>query len=397
MQKYKITFQQNGTLKSQTIHTLDIEKEILPNNIITIKKINKSPLKYFNTTNVKKEEISNLFFELNMILKAKIPIYDALKILRNGTKNALLKEIISTIRTTIKNGKPIYKELIFYEKYLGNIVISFFKIAQENGNLEDCIYCLSVILKNIEENKKLITQKLKYPTLLLISLLSSIVIMFNFVIPKFEFIFEQYRTNLPLATTLLLTSRDFILNYFVYVLLFLSLCFTFIFIKYKNSYTFEYNIDKFISTQIPYISHIVFLNNFHKFFLSLKILLKANYKFQNSITNCSILIKNKYLLDRITIINNKIQIGKSISKAFNDSSLFDELTLRLINTGEKSNSLYLSINEIEKIYRQKLDEKIQSFSSIIEPACLLIIMLLIGWIVLAVLIPMWSIGEIINI
>jgi len=172
---------------------------------------------------------------------------------------------------------------------------------------------------------------------------------------------------------------------------------TYLLTKYKKSSDFKYTIDKFIVTRIPYIGHIVFLIYFHRFFLSLKILLEANYKFQSCIVNSSILLKNKYLLDRITLLNKTIQSGESIYEAFERSSLFNELTLRLISTGEKSNALHLSVNEIEKIYKQKLDEKIKLFSSLIEPIFIFVIMLLIVWVVLAVLVPLWSMGEVINV
>ena len=397
MKKYKITYQKEGKLKKKIITTSNISNAAMPNNIIKIEELNKKEFKYLKTNKIRKEEISNLFFELNIILKAKIPIYDALEILDTSIKNNILKEIIEKMKEALKNGKPIYRALESYEKYLGSIVISFFKIAQENGNLEDSIYSLSILLKDIEENKKLISQKLRYPIVLLVSLMLCMFSMFNFVIPQFEFIFEQYNTNLPFATVALLNTKNFLVNYFLYIILFFGLLFLYILTKYRSSLEFKYKIDRFMVTKLPYIGSIIFFIYFHRFFLSLKILLEANYKFQSCLINSSILLKNKYLLDRIMLINEQIQSGESISSSFENSSLFNELTLRLISTGEKSNALYLSVNEIEKIYKQKLDEKIRLFSSLIEPIFIFMIMLLIVWVILAVLVPMWSMGEVIKV
>jgi general secretion pathway protein F len=113
--------------------------------------------------------------------------------------------------------------------------------------------------------------------------------------------------------------------------------------------------------------------------------------------NSSILLNNQYLLDKITTLNKRIQNGDTISSAFEETGLFDELILRLISTGEKSNALRLSVSECEKIYKQKLDERIKLFSSLIEPIFIVIIMLLIVWVVLAVLVPLWGIGEVIKV
>ncbi|NQY93996.1 MAG: type II secretion system F family protein [Campylobacteraceae bacterium] len=397
MKKYKITFQEKHKLHTKIIATSDISKEKLPLNVIKIEELSESWFEYKKSVKLNKEEVSHFFFELNIILKAKIPIYDALEILENGTKNTLLKEIISKMKEALQNGQVIYKVLKPYEKYLGNIVISFFKIAEENGNLEDSIYSLSILLKDMNENKKLISQKLRYPMVLLLSLVFSLYSIFNFVIPQFEFIFEQYHTRLPFATIALLAIKDFLMDYFVYMMSFFGILSFYIWKKYTESLEFRYKIDKFIVTKIPFIGPIVFLIYFHRFFLSLKILLEANYKFQSCLINSSILLKNKYLLDRISQINKAIQNGVSIFEAFSKSTLFNDLTLRLISTGEKSNALLLSVNEIEKIYKQKLDEKIKLFSSLIEPLFIFTIMLFIVWVILAVLVPLWSMGEVINV
>jgi len=397
MKKYKVTFQKQGKLQNKIIHTLDISKEDLPSNIIEIKQLDESWFKYEKKKSLTKVEVSNFFFELNIIIKAKIPIYEALEIVEKGVKNELLKEIIYKMKDSLQNGFALHLTLKPYEKYLGNIAISFFKIAQENGNLEDSIYSLLVLLKDINENKKLISQKLRYPIVLLVSLVLSLFSIFNFVIPQFEFIFEQYHSTLPFATISLLWIKDFIVNYFIYMLFMLFMFSFILFRHYTKSHTFRHKIDMFLIKKVPFIGDILFLMYFHRFFLSLKILLEAKYKFQSCLINSSILLKNKYLFDRIAHINKAIQSGESIYEAFTQSTLFNELTLRLISTGEKSNALLLSVNEIEKIYKQKLDEKIKLFSSLIEPIFIFTIMLLIVWVILAVLVPLWSMGEVIRV
>ena len=168
--------------------------------------------------------------------------------------------------------------------------------------------------------------------------------------------------------------------------------------KKNPVYTIKYRVKK--DGRYIWINEhgkLIFINSVHRFFLSLKILLEANYKFQSSIMNSSILLNNQYLLDKITTLNKRIQNGDTISSAFEETGLFDELILRLISTGEKSNALRLSVSECEKIYKQKLDERIKLFSSLIEPIFIVIIMLLIVWVVLAVLVPLWGIGEVIKV
>ena len=327
MKKYKLTFQKEGKLESKIVIASNLCDVDLPKNCVSIEEVHNTMVFFGKIQTLKSEEISNLFFELNLILKAKIQLYDALEIIEEGTKNTFLKQIIAKMKEALKNGKPIYKVLEYYEDKLGHVVISFFKIAEENGNIHECINSLSILLRTIEENKKLIVKNLRYPLVLIVTLLLSMISIFTVVIPQFEFIFEQYNTALPLATVALLKTKYFILNYSFYMVLCMFVLFIYLKLQYKNSVKLRYAIDKFLISKIPYLSEIIFLIYFHRFFLCIKILLDANYKFQNCMINSIILLRNQYLFDRITIIYRQIQSGETISNAFENSSLFNELTL----------------------------------------------------------------------
>jgi len=134
----------------------------------------------------------------------------------------------------------------------------------------------------------------------------------------------------------------------------------------------------------------------YKFFLLLDIMLKSKYEFHKSFISSKVLIKNKYLLDKMSLIDNLLQNGKGISHSFQKADIFNDIALNLINTGELSNSLDITVAEIKKIYKNRFNEKINLLTSIIEPFFLLGIMSLILWIVLAVFVPIWDMGNMIK-
>ena len=95
-----------------------------------------------------------------------------------------------------------------------------------------------------------------------------------------------------------------------------------------------------------------------KNFYLLDIMLKSKYEFHKSLVCTKVLIKNKYLLDKISLIDNLLQNGKGISSSFKRADIFDDIVLNLINTGEVSNSLDITVYEIKKIYKNRFNEKI---------------------------------------
>ena len=135
----------------------------------------------------------------------------------------------------------------------------------------------------------------------------------------------------------------------------------------------------------------------YKLFLMIDIMMKSNYEFHKAFISSKILLKNKYLLDKISLIDSLLQNGKSINDSFFKTQIFDDIVLNLINTGEVSNSLGITLDEIKKIYKNRFNEKMNLLTSLIQPIFLIIIMGLILWIVLAIFMPIWDMGNMIKV
>ena len=238
---------------------------------------------------------------------------------------------------------------------------------------------------------------MSYPIILSIALFSSLFAIFTFVLPKFKTIFLNVQTELPIATRILLFFDDFFQNYFLIFLIILSSLFFLLLYFYKSSDRFQRYLEKIIVENLFMIKDIYLSMQFYKFFLVIDIMLKSNYEFHKALISSKILLKNKYLLDKISIIDTSLQNGKSINESFFRTKIFDDIVLNLINTGEVTNSLDVTIYEIKEIYKNRFYEKTNLLISLIQPIFLLIIMGLILWIVLGIFLPIWDMGNIINL
>ena len=396
MKKYKISYQSNIGIETIIIETEDISKEKLPTNILSIKEIKDFNLAelFQNKKVIKEKDLINIFYELNLMLSSNITLSDSLNILIKNRKDKNVLAFLDTLKNSLTSSKKISEELKIYK--INYLVGSFFDISQENGNIAANVKALYELLKESSEIKKNFLKSITYPIILLISFFFSLISIFYFVIPKFKLIFEQTKAELPFATKILLNVQYLFENYLVLILIIMSLiCFS-IFLFYKKDEKFQYFIHKILVRNI-YIIKDVYLNmQLYKFFLLLDIMLKSKYEFHKSLISTKVLIKNKYLLDKISLIDNLLQNGKTINFSFSKADIFDDIVLNLINTGEISNSLDITVAEIKKIYKNRFNEKINLLTSIIEPFFLLGIMSLILWIVLAVFVPIWDMGNLIK-
>jgi len=396
MKKYKISYQSDIGIKHIIIESNDLSKETLPLNIVKIKKINKINLVSIlgEKKKIKEKSLINLFYELDLMLSSNITLSDSLDILIKNAKDKIVKDFLNTLRKSLTSNKKISEELKKYK--INYLVGSFFDISQDNGNIVANIKALFELLKESNEIKKDFLKSITYPIVLFISFFFSLITIFHFVIPKFKLIFEQTSSELPMATKVLLYIQYLFENYLLLILILIGLFCSLIIMFYKKDEKFKYFIHKVLVKNI-YIVKDIYLNmQLYKFFLLLDIMLKSKYEFHKSLISTKVLIKNKYLLDKISLIDNLLQNGKSITFSFSKADIFDDIVLNLINTGEVSNSLDITVAEIKKIYKNRFNEKINLLTSIIEPFFLFGIMSLILWIVLAVFVPIWDMGNMIK-
>ncbi|QOG12573.1 type II secretion system F family protein [Arcobacter sp. FWKO B] len=389
--KYKITYLKDGKIKHSIIKANSKEDISLSYDIISIKEYSKFKLPTIKTNN---HDI--LFKELGVILNSSLSFSDGINLLLKNTQNSYHKEILSDINQALNSGKQVDIALEKHKKTIGILPILFFKIGFLSGDIKQAIQNLNLILEISNKSKKMVLTAITYPIIVTIFLFLALLIIFNIVVPQFEILYIQFNSNLPFATKLLLSTKDTFVNY-GFIFLLLLLVFTLIInFKIKTSFDFKLKMDKILFNKIPLVSKIISLWNIHRFFLILSSLLDSKYSFVQSLQNAQLISTNSFVLSKLQMIEKDIQSGSMIHKAFEKSELFDELCYKLIYSGEISNTIPQITKELENIYKSKLEERIKSFSSLIEPVFLLFIAVIIMWLVLALMLPIWEMGNIIR-
>lgn len=388
--KYKVIYQENGVLKSLVLHSNDIKNEELPQNIIEIKSSFHLKLSNFRK-NISDEKIKNILYELSLMLNSKILLDDAFEILIKNEKKEELKSFLKSLKNCFINSTTINESLKDFK--INSLIKSIFEIIQESGNPKENINFLSNIINENIETKKEFKKVMIYPSILFITFFLALVGIFEFVVPNFESIFKSFSSKLPMATQILLATKELFDNHLgliLFTLFSINLSF-YLLLKYEKR--FRNLIDYILLEKLFIISKLYRYKNLFIFFVLLEILMKSSYDFLYSFSKAKVSIKNQYLLDKIIQIENLLKSGKTIRFAFESSNLFDDIVLNLINSGEVSNQVLEVICEIKNIYKKRFDEKLKVFSLLIEPLFFIIIMALIVWIILAIFVPLWSMSD----
>lgn len=382
--KYKVWFQQNNKIKTKIV-----DDNHFPHN--TIKK--HSLDKKYPLVLLQKNNFLELFYEMKIMLEAKLTLNEVVEILllSNNTKD--INEILIMIKWSLENGKLIHKVLNNYKDKFGNLPILFFKFGEENGDMKGSIDALYQLLNEYDLIKSKIFRAIKYPFVLASALVVSLVMIFSFVVPQFEHLFLEFTMELPLSTKVLLGLNEFISTYALEMISILVLCLLLSIYFYHN---YKIYIHKVFYYHIPLFSKMYQKLVTYKLFLSLYFICSTKSRFQDALKSVVNISNNIYFNKKLNSIYEDIQNGTNISEAFSTNGLFDDSTIRLLRSGEKSNSLESVLDDIKEMNKKKLEKSIERFTSSLEPILIFVLAGVILWIVLAIMTPTWELGNLMN-
>jgi general secretion pathway protein F len=394
--RFNIWYEKDKKISTKTIEVNSKEElkyhKSYPLNVINIQEIKKYNLRniFYNKNDT---ELLELFYEMSIMLKSKLQIKEIIEILINTKFTKNIQDILYTIDKALNNGYPIYKALEQHKNTLGYLPILFFKLGEQNSNFENAISSLYEILKENNIIKQKLQKVLTYPIILVGALVIALSIIFTVVIPQFEYIFIQLGDNLPLSTYILVKIQKFLFEYYMLVFIIL-ICIYFLIIYLKNRYKSIY--DKFIFLNIPYFSDMYRYMMFYKLFLSISLMVKSKFQFAQALINSKNITNNIFLENELNKILYDINNGISISKAFENRDIFDSITIRLLLTAQKTNTLETILYDLKIIYKEKLTKFMGKFTTFLEPFLIFIISSIILWIVLAIMTPVWQLSSIIK-
>ena len=337
-------------------------------------------------------ELSSLSRELSMYIRSGVSIVSALKIVQTHYENnKKMKLFLVTVSTQLDEGNDFYSALESQ-----NIVIlpEFFKqsikVSESGGILDEVLLELSRFLKEQDKIRKEIKGAFAYPSFMVVISLLMISFMLAFVVPQITGIFASMDQELPMATQVVIAMGDFFNNNFISILVLIFLFITAFIVLMKKSYRFAYAVHTMI-LKLPLFGQIAQKSELARFAYIASLLLRSGVPFVQTI-NLSANILNNLVLKEIFVSSaKKVVEGKLLSSALNDSKKkVDYAFIQSIALGEETSQLENVLTNMSELYFEENREKISMLLTLLEPALMLFVGGSIGFIVAAMLLPLFS-------
>lgn len=337
------------------------------------------------------KELSALSRELSMYIRSGISIVSAIKIVQNHyLKHKKMNLFLSTVSTHLDEGKNFYTAL---EEQSVVELPEFFKhsikVSENGGILDEVLLELSRFLKEQERIAKEIKGAFAYPSFMIIISLVMIAFMLAFVVPQITGIFESMNQELPRPTQFVIALGDFFNHNYK---LLLALIFVFVsafVIAKKKIYRFAYMVDKFVLS-LPYFGAIVQKSELARFAYMASLLVRSGVPFVQTINLGSNILNNRVLKELFMDASTKVVEGKLLSQAIGDTKYVDFGFIQAVALGEETSELENVLTNISELYFEENRDKISFLLTLLEPALMLFVGGTIGFIVAAMLLPIFS-------
>lgn len=338
------------------------------------------------------DDIALMTRQFATLVRAKIPVVEALAALTEQVENETLRVVIAEVRQKVTAGSSLADALAEHPKIFTNVYSNMVGAGEASGTLEIVLLRLADFTEAQMKLKSKIKGAMTYPAIMGFFGFVMMNVIFIFVIPKIAKIFVSMKKELPLQTKICIWISNFMVNYWWAVILGMFGAW-YMFQRYIHSPKGQVRWHALV-LKLPIVGILVKMINVSRFCSTLATLLNSGVPILTALTIVKNLIANVHLKDAIEKARLSVSEGASLTGPLIASSYFPPLVTHMIRLGEKSGELEPMLKIVSENYEDQVESRISGLTSILEPIMMVCLGLAVGFIVFSVIVPMMSLNSI---
>ena len=367
-------------------------KEIKEPNSVKIDRIKSKIADKLRAKKVPLEPYIATLRHISTMLNAGLPITICLDDIIKTTTHKRLLEIYKHILQEVESGISLSIAFKRFESEVGTISVALFDLGEKTGTLDESIEKLADILQEVQDNRMKLKKATRYPVIVIVAMIIAFSFVITLVVPQFQAMFEEYNTELPFPTLLLLWIEHAITQYGLFILSGMVLISFILSYIYKKSANFKLGFDRYM-LKVYIVGKVIYLSMVGRFIFVFDRLSTSGVPILDSLQTAIGIVENEHLKKQLNKIIEAIEEGRSLKDGFEDTKLFESMTIQMISAGENSGSLSAMLDKVSDIYRKKYSYLVDNVATMIEPLLIAAIAGFVLLLALGIFLPMWSIAE----
>ncbi len=339
---------------------------------------------------ITRQELINFCFHLEQLERAGVPLIESLTDLRDSIENPRFREIIAGMVESIEGGKTLSQAMADHPSVFDQVMVSLIRAGEDTGALPQVLNNLLESLKWQDELASHTKKLIMYPAFLGTVVVAITLFMMVYLVPKMAGFIKNMGQALPPQTKFLLATSEFFVNYWYIVLGMPIIAGVGLFFTLRASPAARYHFDDF-KLRVPYIGSILRKIILSRFASVFAMMYSSGITILDSIKATENVVGNLVIKEGLERAGALISDGQNVTVAFQNVALFPPLVLRMLRVGESTGALDTALANVSYFYNRDVRESIEKVQAMIEPVMTVTIGLILGWIMMAVLGPIYDI------
>lgn len=343
---------------------------------------------------VKPNQVTLFTRQLSTLQDAGLPIVQSLQILTDMQRPGSFRSILGQVTEDVQGGTMLSDAMARHPKVWDKLYTNLVKAGEAAGALDVILRRLSEFREKAQKLKKKIIGALIYPVAVLTIAVAILTFIMVFIVPKFEQIFRDLNIRLPALTVLLIEMSNFVANWWWIIII--ALVFSIVGIKiFRGTETGGAIVDR-MALKVPVLGGVVKKGSVARFTRTLGTLVTSGVGFLDALDITKSATPNIVVRNAIQDVRDSVKEGETINEPLRRSGVFDDIVVNMIKVGEETGELDKMLIKIADNYDEEVDSAVAAMMALLEPALIIFMGVAVGFIVIALFLPLISIIEQLN-
>jgi MSHA biogenesis protein MshG len=327
--------------------------------------------------------------QMYTITRAGIPLLRGLRGLVDSTHNAMLRETLEDVLASLEGGRDLAASFARHPHVFPRLYVSIVSVGEATGTLDKSFQRLTEYMAQEKEMHDRVKSALRYPMIVVVTIVLAAMFISTFVVPKFAPVFAQLKGELPLPTQILLGSSAAVREYWHYTLGFIVV----LVLGVRHWLATPAGRMKWdtLKLRVPVMGRLVYEATLSRINRSMAISLSAGMPMTQTLAVIARASGNVFMSERIQLLASNVERGESLHRAASASGLFSPLVLQMIAIGEETGALPELLDEAAGYYEREVDHALKNLSSSIEPMLIVAVGGMVLVLALGIFMPLWEV------
>jgi type IV pilus assembly protein PilC len=338
---------------------------------------------------LKQDELMHFSRQLSAFVRAGIPLIEALEVIEEESYDKALRQMLVAVRESLITGDTFSGALLPYETMFPKFYIDMVRAAELTGSLDSVLGELARYIKRDLEARNKVKSALVYPAVILVMAIGTVIVLSTFVLPRFKTFFQSFHATLPLPTRMLIGFTNFIAKdwYEIIGALVLLIVLPMVLVRTRRG---RRRKDKIV-LRLPVVGQVIRFAIVERFCRLLSTMMEAGVPLPEAMGVLGDGTKNVLFQEGLQEVRAAMMRGEGLARPMGATNLFPGAVIQMVRVGENTGTLDTQLQVGSDYYGQELEYRLQRLTSLFEPAVILVMGGMVGFVAIALISAMYGI------